>query len=100
MGPVLVLSLIRHKMCSFASIVCVMSPTAGTGAGGLHVELCVPMPNENHRAYSTSTKTDASKTKLLVALTTSVADPDDFLPGSDLDFDINRLLLTFPCLFF
>jgi hypothetical protein len=29
---------------------CVMSPSAGTGAGGLHVELCVP--NENHRAYS------------------------------------------------
>jgi hypothetical protein len=29
---------------------CVMSPSAGTGAGGLHVEFCVP--NENHRAYS------------------------------------------------
>jgi hypothetical protein len=29
---------------------CVMSPSAGTGADGLHVELCVP--NENHRAYS------------------------------------------------
>jgi hypothetical protein len=27
-----------------------MSPSAGTGAGGLHVELCVP--NENDRAYS------------------------------------------------
>jgi hypothetical protein len=27
----------------------VMSPSAGTGAGGMHVELCVP--NENHRAY-------------------------------------------------
>jgi hypothetical protein len=31
---------------------CVMSPSAGTGAGGLHVELCVP--NENQRAYSVS----------------------------------------------
>jgi hypothetical protein len=29
---------------------CVMNPSAGTGAGGLHVELCVP--NENHGAYS------------------------------------------------
>jgi hypothetical protein len=29
---------------------CVMSPGAGTGAGGLHVELCVS--NENHRVYS------------------------------------------------
>jgi hypothetical protein len=28
----------------------VLCPSAGTGAGGLHVELCVP--NENHRAYS------------------------------------------------
>jgi hypothetical protein len=27
-----------------------MSLSAGTGAGGLHVELCVP--NENHRAES------------------------------------------------
>jgi hypothetical protein len=27
-----------------------MSPSAGTGAGELHVELCVP--NENHRAYN------------------------------------------------
>jgi hypothetical protein len=26
---------------------CVMSPSAGTGAGGLHVEL----PNEKHRVY-------------------------------------------------
>jgi hypothetical protein len=31
-----------------------MSPSAGTGAGGLHVELCVP--NENHRAYSAVSK--------------------------------------------
>jgi hypothetical protein len=29
---------------------CVLSPSAGTGAGELHVELCVP--NENHEAYS------------------------------------------------
>jgi hypothetical protein len=29
---------------------CVMSPSAGTGAGGLHMELYVP--SENHRAYS------------------------------------------------
>jgi hypothetical protein len=33
----------------------VMSPSAGTGAGGLHVELCVP--NENHRAYSVEAPT-------------------------------------------
>jgi hypothetical protein len=32
---------------------CGMSPSAGTAAGGLHVELCVP--NENHRAYSVVT---------------------------------------------
>jgi hypothetical protein len=34
-----------------------MSPSAGTGAGGLHVELCVP--NENHRAYSELVKASA-----------------------------------------
>jgi hypothetical protein len=32
---------------------CVMSPSAGTNAGGLHVELCVP--NENHRTYCVET---------------------------------------------
>jgi hypothetical protein len=58
------------------------------------------MPNENHKAYSTSTKTDARKTKLLVALTIRFADPGDFLSGSDPDLDKNRFLLTFPCLFF
>jgi hypothetical protein len=61
MGPILALCLIRHKMCSFFSylskreyVVPILAfhvcPNAGTGAGGLHVELCVP--NENHRAYS------------------------------------------------
>jgi hypothetical protein len=32
------------------NFMCVMCPSAKTGAGGLHVELCVPY--ENHRAYS------------------------------------------------
>jgi hypothetical protein len=50
---------IRHKMCSFASIMskrenvvpmCVINPSGGTDAGRLYVELCVP--NVNHRAYS------------------------------------------------
>jgi hypothetical protein len=34
----------------FVFHVCHEPYSAGTGAGGLHVELCVP--NKNHRAYS------------------------------------------------
>jgi hypothetical protein len=40
----------ENILCRFWRSMCVMSPSAGTGAGGLHVELCVP--NENHRVYS------------------------------------------------
>jgi hypothetical protein len=43
---------------------CVMSPSAGTGASGLHVELCVP--NENHRAYSVPAPLSSSKGKVRV----------------------------------
>jgi hypothetical protein len=44
------LCLNENMLCRFWHSMCVMSPSAGTGAVGLHVELCVP--NENHRVYS------------------------------------------------